>query len=73
MKVTISIDLDESMKQEICDEFLNKLHGFTEEELEALEKSFMENIQEGFMDAVFEVETDAEEKEVTGLYLIGER
>jgi len=71
MKVSISIDFDETMKQEICDAFIEKLAGFTDEQLENLEESFMKNISEGFMDLIFEVETNKDETEVTSVVCLG--
>ena len=72
MKVTISLDF-ESLKDDICTEYCNRLIDldYTKEQIDALEKSFMENIDGGYMDATFEIETNNDETEVTSCILIG--
>jgi hypothetical protein len=73
MKVTISLDFD-AIKEDICNEFCNRLIGldYTEDQIDVLERSFMENIDGGFMDATFEIEMNNDETEVTSCVLIGE-
>ncbi len=72
MKVTISLDFD-AIKDDICMEFCNRLIDldYTKEQIDALENSFMENIDGGFMDATFEIEMNNDETEVTSCILVG--
>lgn len=72
MKVTISLDF-EALKEEIADDYASRLDDlkYSEDEIDRLRASFMENIDSGFMDATFEIETDLEETEVTSCILIG--
>ncbi len=72
MKVTISLDFDD-LKEDICNEFCNLLIDldYTKKQIDALEKSFMENIDGGFMDATFEIEMNNDETEVTSCILVG--
>jgi len=73
MKVTISLDF-EDLKEDIRNEFSNRLIDldYTEAQIDALEKSFMENIDSGFIDATFEIEMNNDETEVTSCILVGE-
>lgn len=71
MKVTISLDFD-SFKDDIRNELANKLdRDMDEDEADRLLESFDKNIGGGFMDAVFEIEMNNDETEITGCYLIG--
>ena len=72
MEVTISLDFD-GMKEDIMNCFLNRLGDldYTNDQIEALEKSFEENIEGGFMDATFRIEMNYDETEVTECTLIG--
>ena len=72
MKVTVSIDFD-SIKDDICMEFVSRLSAldYTEDQIDALEASFMENIDAGFIDATFEIGMNDDETEVTECILIG--
>lgn len=72
MKVTISLDFDE-IKGELQDAFVARLDdlGYTPEQIKALEESFFENIDGGYMDATFEVEMNEDESEVTSCILVG--
>lgn len=72
MKVTISLDFD-AIKEDVCNEFINRLDslGYSEEQISNLEKSFMENIDAGYMDVTFEVETNKNETDVTSCFIIG--
>lgn len=73
MKVTISLDFD-ALKEDIINEFCNRLDDldYTKEQIDALEKSFIEDIDGGFMDATFEIEINADETKVTSCVLVGE-
>lgn len=72
IEVTVSLDF-ESLKEEVQNNFCNRLDdlGYTKDQIDALEKSFMENIEAVFIDATFEVEMNSDETEVTGCSLIG--
>lgn len=72
MKVTISLDFD-ALKEDISNEFCNRLDDldYTKEQIDALEKSFMENIDGGFMDATFEIEMNGDETKVRSCVLVG--
>jgi len=73
MKVTISLDFD-AIKEDICNEFCNRLDDldYTKEQIDALEKSFMDNIDGGFMDATFAIEMNADETGVRSCILVGD-
>jgi hypothetical protein len=73
MKVTVSLDFDE-LKEDVCNEFCNRLIDldYTKDQIDALEKSFMDNIDGGFMDGTFEIEMNTDETEVTSCILVGD-
>lgn len=73
MKVTISLDFD-ALKEDLQCAFVNRLTDldYTEGQITALENSFMENIDGGYMDATFEIEMNDDETEVTSCVLVGE-
>jgi hypothetical protein len=72
MKVTVSLDFD-ALKEEIRDAFVNRLEDFnySNDDIENLANSFMDNIDGGYMDATFEVEMNDDETEVTACMLVG--
>lgn len=74
MKVTISLDFDDSMKDEVRLQFVQRLEqlGYTEDQVTVLEDSFDQNIAEMYMDATFEIEMNNDETEVTGCILVGD-
>lgn len=72
MQVTIGLNFSDLM-EEISNEMCNRLKGlgYTDEQIGALEKSFNDDFDCGYMDATFEIELNDEENEVTSCTLVG--
>ena len=73
MKVTISLDFDDTMKDEVRLGFVQRLErlGYTEDQVTALEDSFDQQFDEMYMDLTFEVGMNIDETECTSLEIVG--
>lgn len=72
MRVTISLDFD-ALKEELADAYANRLDelGYDDDKITELLNSYAGNIDGGYMDATFEIETNDDETEVTACMLVG--
>jgi len=73
MKVTISLDFDDTMKDEVRLGFVQRLEqlGYTEDQVTALEDSFDQQFDEMYMDLTFEIGMNNDETECTSLEIVG--
>jgi hypothetical protein len=73
MKVTISLDFDYSMKDEVRLGFMQRLEqlGYTEDQVTALGDSFDQQFSENYMDLTFEIGMNDDETECTSLEIVG--